>query len=102
MKYIHQILRLVLNRGIIKLSTIHSFKGWESPVLFLVVEDNLKATKKLTNTRPYEFSDELVYTGIRHCQNYLFIINSGNQQYHEYFFNCNLIDKRMEPTKERK
>ncbi len=84
-----------MNRGTIKLSTIHSFKGWESPVLFLVIEDNLKATKKLANTRPYEFSDELVYTGITRCQNYLFIINTGNQQYHEYFANCNLIDKKI-------
>ena len=86
-----------MNRGTIKLSTIHSFKGWESPVLFLVVENNLKATKNLANARPYEFSDELVYTGITRCQNYLFIINTGNQQYHEYFSNCNLIDKKIMP-----
>lgn len=86
-----------MNRGTIKLSTIHSFKGWESPVLFLVVENNLKATKKLANARPYEFSDELVYTGITRCQNYLFIINTGNQKYHEYFSNCNLIDKKIIP-----
>lgn len=91
-----------MNRGTIKLSTIHSFKGWESPVLFLVIEDNLKATKKLVNTRPYEFSDELVYTGITRCQNYLFIINTGNQQYHEYFANCNLIDKKIRANRNGK
>lgn len=84
-----------MNRGTIKLSTIHSFKGWESPVLFLVVEDNLKAAKNLANTCPYEFSDELVYTGITRCQNYLFIINVGNQLYHKYFSACNLIDKKI-------
>ena len=84
-----------MNRGTIKLSTIHSFKGWESPVLFLVIEENLNATKYLANTRPYEFSDELVYTGITRCQSYLFIINTGNRQYHEYFSNCNLIDKKI-------
>ena len=88
-----------MNRGTIKLSTIHSFKGWESPVLFLVVENNLKSTKNLANARPYEFSDELVYTGITRCQNYLFIINTGNQQYHEYFSNCNLIDKKIIPDR---
>ena len=90
-----------MNRGTIKLSTIHSFKGWESPVLFLVIEENLNATKDLANTRPYEFSDELVYTGITRCQNYLFIINTGNQQYHEYFSNCNLIDKKIIPDEEK-
>lgn len=84
-----------MNRGTIKLSTIHSFKGWESPALFLVVEDNLKATKNLANTRPCEFSDELVYTGITRCQNYLFIINTGNQLYNEYFSTCKLIDKKI-------
>ena len=63
--------------------------------LFLVIEENLNTTKDLANTRPYEFSDELVYTGITRCQNYLFIINTGNRQYHEYFSNCNLIDKKI-------
>ena len=84
-----------MNRGTIKLSTIHSFKGWESPALFLVIEDNLKASKNLANTHPYKFSDELVYAGITRCQNYLFIINVGNQLYHEYFSTCKLIDKKI-------
>ena len=59
-----------MNRGTFKLSTIHSFKGWESPVLFLVIEDNLKTQEHLVNfdnkgMKPLEFSDELVYTGLK-------------------------------------
>lgn len=84
-----------MNRGTIKLSTIHSFKGWESPTLFLVIEDNLKAIDNLSDNSPCIFSDELVYAGITRCQNYLFIINVGNHLYHEYFSTCKLIDKKI-------
>lgn len=85
-----------MNRGTIKLSTIHSFKGWESPAVFLVIEDNIRASSLLNNQfQPGEFSDELVYTGMTRCQNHLFIINMGNQLYHEYFSNSTLIDSKI-------
>ena len=90
-----------MNRGTIKLSTIHSFKGWESPALFLVIEDNLGSKSVLNNERkPDEFSDELVYTGLTRCQNYLFIINLGNQLYHNFFSNSILIDKKIDARNE--
>ena len=79
-----------------KMASIHSFKGWESPALFLVIEDSIKSSSVLNNRlQPVEFSDELVYTGLTRCQNYLFIINLGNQLYHDYFWNSFLIDKRI-------
>lgn len=89
-----------MNRGTFKLSTIHSFKGWESPVLFLVVEDNIKNYNSLIQTefngfKPIEFSDELVYTGFTRCQNFLFIININNVAYHNFFNNSKLIDKKF-------
>ena len=88
-----------MNRGTFKLSTIHSFKGWESPVLFLVVEDNIKNYDNLIQTvsqgfKPIEFSDELVYTGFTRCRNFLFVININNEAYHDFFNNCKLIDKK--------
>lgn len=88
-----------MNRGTFKLSTIHSFKGWESPVLFLVVEDNLKNHDNLMHTvkqgfKPIEFSDELVYTGFTRCQNFLFVININNEAYHDFFNNNKFIDKK--------
>ncbi|WP_027454882.1 nuclease-related domain-containing DEAD/DEAH box helicase [Xylanibacter brevis] len=89
-----------MNRGTIKLSTIHSFKGWESPALFLVIEDSIGSNAVLNNQlQPVEFSDELVYTGLTRCQNYLFIINLGNQVYHDYFSNSILIDKKVDASK---
>jgi len=86
-----------MNRGSFKLSTIHSFKGWESPVLFLVIEDNLIDNKDLqisqsNRYKPFEFSNELVYTGITRCKDYLFIINLNNEAYHSFFANHYLIN----------
>ena len=85
-----------MNRGTIKLSTIHSFKGWESPALFLVIEDNIISNPRLNDKRqPNEFSDELVYTGLTRCQNYLFIINVGNPLYDEFFSKSIFVDKKI-------
>ena len=89
-----------MNRGTFKLSTIHSFKGWESPVLFLVIENNLKTQEHLMNfenkgLKPLEFSDELVYTGLTRCKDYLFIINLNNQAYHKFFSENKIVDKKI-------
>lgn len=88
-----------MNRGTFKLSTIHSFKGWESPVLFLVVEDNIKNYDNLVQTvsqgfKPIEFSDELVYTGFTRCRNFLFVVNINNEAYHSFFNDSKLIDRK--------
>lgn len=65
-----------LNSGTIKISTINSFKGWESEVVFLILEPK------------YEFStsfnvsfDELLYTGITRCRRNLVVLNFGNDEY---------------------
>ena len=86
-----------MNRGTFKLSTIHSFKGWESPVLFLIIENNIKSDDILSMTdnkgfKPQEFSDELVYTGITRCKDFLFIINLNNIPYDNFFRNNSLVD----------
>ncbi|MCH8534996.1 MAG: AAA family ATPase [Flavobacteriaceae bacterium] len=61
-----------MNSGTIKISTIHSFKGWESETVFLVFE-NLGALSSF---------DELLYTGITRTRANLILINFGNQNYH--------------------
>jgi len=61
-----------MNPGTSKLSTIHSFKGWEIPTLFLVIDSK-------------ENSDELIYTAITRCRFNLFIIDLGNPKYKEFF-----------------
>lgn len=65
-----------MNSGTIKISTINSFKGWESEVIFLIIE-------KIYN-RPNNFNisfDELLYTGLTRCKRNLVIINFGNKEY---------------------
>ena len=63
-----------MNCGMLKISTIHSFKGWESRAVFLIVENN-EATSA-------EF-DELLYTGITRAKENLVVINFGNEKYHK-------------------
>ena len=58
--------------GVIKISTIHSFKGWESRVVFLIIEN--QTVKK--------DSDELIYTALTRAREHLIIINLGNSAYH--------------------
>lgn len=88
-----------MNRGTIKLSTIHSFKGWESPAVFLVIENDVAADNliKLQDgaTFPRKFADEMVYTGMTRCQNFLFVINLGNPLYDSFFVSELLVDKNV-------
>ena len=55
-----------MNTGAIKISTVHSFKGWETEMLFLIVEKRYEHSKAF---------DELIYTGLTRCKSKLFIIN---------------------------
>ena len=67
-----------MNSGTIKLSTVHSFKGWESELLFLIIEP-----KYHSNTEFDQSFDEIIYTGITRCRSNLIILNYGNEDYHE-------------------
>lgn len=65
-----------MNPGFVKLSTIHSFKGWEVKNLFIIIE----------NHKQNEFiTPELMYTAITRCRFNLFILNLGNKDYHNFF-----------------
>ena len=63
-----------MNSGLIKLSTIHSFKGWEIDTLVVILHGN-----------DSNDTDELIYTAITRSKNNLFIINCGNEKYKEFF-----------------
>ena len=65
-----------MNSGTIKISTINSFKGWESEVVFLIIEPKYE-TSTLFNMS----FDELLYTGLTRCKRNLVIINFGNEEY---------------------
>jgi len=55
-----------VNSGLIKFSTIHSYKGWEAKTLFLIVNyyESMEDVYK-----------ELIYTGFTRCSNNLVILN---------------------------
>lgn len=63
--------------GLLKLSTIHSFKGWESHTLFLIISN--KVTTKTT--------EELIYTALSRAKNNLIIYNLGNVGLNDFFQN---------------
>ena len=66
------------NPGTIKLSTTHSFKGWETHTLFLIIDESENDDNEFTN-------HELIYTSITRCRVNLIVINFGNKQYEEFF-----------------
>ncbi|MDH8701257.1 hypothetical protein M2138_000598 [Dysgonomonadaceae bacterium PH5-43] len=71
-----------MNSGTIKISTINSFKGWESELVFLILEP------KYDHSTEFNLAfDELLYTAITRCRSKLVIINFGNDEY----------DKKMRP-----
>lgn len=68
-----------MNPGTMKLSTIHSFKGWEIYHLILLISE------PSSQQNPQESLDELVYTGMTRSRANLTIINIGNDKYHQFF-----------------
>ena len=57
----------------VNLSTIHSFKGWEIDTLFLIIDESDSEI------------DELIYTAITRCKDRLFVLNIGDERYHQFF-----------------
>jgi ATP-dependent exoDNAse (exonuclease V) alpha subunit len=54
-----------------KLSTIHSFKGYESPIIFLIVGP--------------KDSIEMVYTGLTRAREHIVVIIHQRSEYREFF-----------------
>ncbi len=67
-----------MNSGTIKLSTVHSFKGWESELLFLIIEPKYHSYSEFEQS-----FDEILYTGLTRSRSNLIILNYGNEDYHE-------------------
>ena len=74
----------------LKMSTIHSFKGWESKNVILLVDiDSSTTLMDLDNdSDPYIIgleSQALIYTAITRAKENLFILNLGNFIYDNFF-----------------
>lgn len=66
----------------LKISTIQSFKGWESPAVILILE---KEQKSKEDFQPY--SHEAFYTALTRAREHLFVLNLGNDEYHDFLTN---------------
>lgn len=66
-----------MNAGVMKLCTIHSFKGWEINTIFLILDDK--------DNGDIENNDELIYTAITRAKKNLIIINNKNDRYKSFF-----------------
>ena len=69
-------IKFIMNPGYTKLSTIHSFKGWEINTLVLVIYEPDNKALAL---------NELVYTALTRCRNNLLIINLGLKKFDTFF-----------------
>jgi superfamily I DNA/RNA helicase len=70
-------LHFKMNAGTIKISSVHSFKGWESHTLFFIIDNDDWGDEKNTL--------ELIYTGITRARVNLIIINIGKKQFDPFF-----------------
>lgn len=75
----------------IKFSTIHSFKGWESKTIILLLQPEMQPDNNFGgyNIQERENTPALIYTALTRARCNLFIINLGNSEYHS-FFNSNI------------
>lgn len=70
----------------LKISTIQSFKGWESPSVIVILENDTV----LHNTTFRPMSPQTIYTAITRARENMYIINIGNDTYHNFFYNQTL------------
>ena len=71
------------DRRCLKISTIQSFKGWESPSVIVILEDDFHGNRN--DFRP--MAPETIYTAITRARENMYVINIGNNIYHDFFNN---------------
>lgn len=73
--------------GKLKISTIHSFKGYEADVVFLIVDEGNKYEKLDDNP-------EMIYAGITRSKSDIMVFTKKDSKYNEFFY------KELEHKKE--
>ena len=70
-----------------KMSTIHSFKGWESESVILILQPEMSINDKYDGyyIQERENIPALIYTALTRAKCNLFILNVGNTKYHSFF-----------------
>ena len=73
--------RFTTDKRLLKISTIQSFKGWESPSVIIILDNGL-----MTEKSSYDpMSPETIYTAITIAKESLYIVNCGNTMYNDFF-----------------
>ena len=71
----------------IKMSTIHSFKGWEADNVILILQSEIAENEENDGYEVVkrENNPALIYTALTRARCNLFIINLGNSEYDDFF-----------------
>ena len=71
----------------LKLSTIHSFKGWEAETVILLLQPEMEENSVYEGyfIQERENTPALIYTALTRAKCNLFILNLGNIKYHNFF-----------------
>ena len=69
--------KFTTDKRCLKISTIQSFKGWESPSIILIIGEDDNAS--------FRMSPEVIYTALTRAREDIYIINLGNNQYDDFF-----------------
>ena len=75
-------LHFTMDTDQIKVSSIHSFKGWDADNVILIIqpdEDNDSSESAKIST------PELIYTAITRAKQNLFVLNMGNSRFDDFF-----------------
>ncbi len=79
----HRKIAFTMDSANLKLSTIHSYKGWESRSVILVIEPELQHSGD--NTAEMIDDIALIYTAITRARNNLFVLNLSNKKFDTFF-----------------
>lgn len=74
----------------IKFSTIHSFKGWETKNLILLLQDEQQRGQnemEVYSVKEHTNNAALIYTALTRAKCNIFILNLGNMRYDDFFKN---------------
>jgi len=75
-------MHFTMEDDLIKLSTIHSYKGWEAQNVIVILESEGTVDYCVPANLN---SPEIIYTAITRAKESLFVINLGNTKYHSFF-----------------
>ena len=76
-----------MDSGLLKISSIHSYKGWEADNVILIIQPDNSISED--EEEPIMQRPELIYSAITRAKNNLFILNLNNLFFHDFFIKRN-------------